>query len=140
MFVIFIILVVTAIVFIGAAIMRSEDDPELWVMGAVFVLFVSLLPFSFSFKWQIGNSNLTGYVYQRSESFGYASYDLRYSQNAGQDNQPSFCVAAGSSEDLKLQKLVGQETKVSVTVPAAPIKFVNNPYECASYATFSEVK
>ena len=85
-------------------------------------------------KWQISGETLTGYVYSRSEAFGYATYELRFSQNAGADTQPSFCVKAGSEQDNAFKEVVGKDQKVTVVVPSSGYRFVNNPFECSSEA------
>ena len=96
------------------------------------------MPFFFV-KWQPSADTLTGYIYQRNNSYGYASYSLRYSQNAGADEQPSFCVRSGSEQDKTLQEFVGKDAKVQVTVPSSGVRLVNNPWACRSFASFDKV-
>lgn len=90
-------------------------------------------------KWGISSDSLTGYVYQRNEAFGYASYSLRFSQNAGTDEQPSFCVKAGSEEDNKIRQYVGTDTKVQISTPTSPLRLVNNPFECTAESKLDKV-
>ena len=104
--------------------------------GGIFVAIILVL---LSMRWNVGSQNLTGYIYQRSDKWGFVTYDLRYSQGAGTDDQPSFCVASGSDEDKKLQKVVGTNDKVSIIVPSAGFRFVNNPFTCAAFASLDRV-
>lgn len=126
---------------IWAVASYDEYDYNIPAAVLIFLAAFGILIFGLmAMKWQVGTSTLTGYVYQRSESFGYVSYDLRYSLNAGQDNQPSFCVPAGSETDKKIQALVGTDNKVEVFIPSQSFFFTNNIFQCASEAQLVKVE
>lgn len=116
---------------------RGNDN---WILLTVTALFIAIFTFLASAHWQISSSTLTGYIYQRNERFGFVDYDIRYSQNAGQDEQPSFCVLSGSDADKTIQKLVGTESKVYVNVPSNHFFVADNPYTCSSVATIERVE
>src|SRR5690606_1822395 len=97
--------------------------------------FAWVIAFFCAAKWQFSSQTLTGYVYQRQDRYGFVSYDLRFSQNAGMDAQPSFCVKAGSEADKQLIETVGKDdVKVEVFVPSAGFRVANNIFECSSFA------
>lgn len=124
-----------------AILAYNDYDYSVGAMALILLSAIGVLVFALlAMKWQIGTSTLTGYVYQRSESFGYVSYDLRYSLNAGQDNQPSFCVKAGSETDKKIQALVGTDSKAEVFIPAQGFFMTNNIFQCASEAQLVKVE
>lgn len=135
MFVIFIILVTIAIVL---TILVSRDDIGEGLAFGLAAIFLLAFPFLATFRWQISDDVYTGYIYSRDSSFGYTRYHIRFSQNAGEDSQPSFKVKAGSEEEKKLDALVGSDTKVKIKVPSASPKFVNNIFEPASFAEIVE--
>lgn len=135
------ILTVLLAVTVGAAIAQFKGDGYSigWGVLAAVTGFVWLIVLMFAIKWQPSSDTLTGYIYQRNNRYGYANYSLRFSQNAGMDEQPSFCVRAGSVEDNKLKDFVGKEVKVQVAIPSRGFRIVNNPFECSSYAVLEEV-
>lgn len=135
------ILIVLILTIIGCVIWGIKDDsysdaPSVFIIIGVLLLIICLFT---SIKFQISSSNLTGYIYQRSDAFGYVTYDLRYSQGAGSDSQPSFCVKSGSDEDIKMQKYVGTDTKVSIVIPSSGFRIANNIFECPSSAKLDKI-
>ncbi len=88
------------------------------IFSALAILFLIGLVFAGLFvRWNPSDKTLTGYVYQRQEAFGKAKYSIRFSQNAGEDEQPSFCAKLNSEKDGKLKKVVGSDQKVTIKVP-----------------------
>lgn len=134
------ILVILLAITLFATIMQLQSDG--WGFGwggtAIFTGLTLCILLLFAIKWQPSSDTLTGYVYQRNNHYGYASYSLRFSQNAGMDAQPSFCVKADSEQDKKLSEVVGQDIKVQVSIPSKGIRLVNNPFECSSFATLDK--
>ena len=135
------ILIVLVLAITGGVVWAIKDgaynEAPLWViLIGISLLIVCLFT---TVKFQISSSNLTGYIYQRSDAFGYVTYDLRYSQGAGSDSQPSFCVKSGSDEDLKMQKYVGTDTKVSIIIPSSGFRIANNMFECSSSARLDKI-
>lgn len=137
MLILLVVLVVALSLGIGWTISRPYSEGGFWIicLSAIALMFVVPL----SFKWKVSNDNLTGYVYQRNEAFGYASYSLRFSQNAGTDSQPSFCVKAGSAEDKKIAQYVGTDSKVRIETPSSNLRFENNLWACSSESRLTEV-
>lgn len=74
---------------------------------------VSLL---FFIQWNTGEDIYTGYIYSTEDFFGKTSAHIRFSENAGADSQPSFCVSAEDAQMVK--ELSGSGIKVKVTIPA----------------------
>ena len=136
MFTIFIILLIIAVVL---TIIVGMDDLGSGIAVGFIALLLLLIPFFMTFRWQIGEADYTGYIYSRDSQFGYTTYHIRFSENAGEDSQPSFTVAAGSDTEAKLDELVGSGTKVKVHVPSAAPKFVQNIFEPASFAELKQV-
>lgn len=135
------LLIVLVAVLVISIIWAIIDDwysasPIITVIVTGFILFVLTMV---CIKFNVSSSSLTGYVYQRSESFGYVMYDLRFSQNAGTDSQPSFCVKAGSEADVNISKYVGTDTKVFITIPYAAFRISDNMFECSSFAILDKV-
>ena len=84
------------------------------VIGLGMLLIVFLVDTFCNFRFS--EQKLTGYVYAVDDTFNYTKGHLRFSENAGTDNQPSFCVN-GEGRDL-IRSLAGSGMKVSVTIPA----------------------
>lgn len=84
--------------------------------GAI-LLFTIWVAFALTFmQWNTGSKMYTGYIYSVEQEFNKAIGHIRYSQNAGSDSQPSFCVDVSRREEL--EQYVGKDVKVQVTVPA----------------------
>lgn len=138
MFIIIGILVLILIIsIIGFSKTDYDGEAKFAFMGVMAGILIPVAAL-FSMAWHMSSENLSGYVYQRGETLGYARYDLRFSQNAGKDNQPSFCVKAGSEQDEKMKQYLGEDKKVNVYVPTHHFRFVNNPWECSSFAELVE--
>lgn len=136
MFTIFIVLLIVAIV---VTIIGSMEDAGTGLLVGSAALIILVIPFFLTFRWQIGEADYTGYIYSRDSQFGYTTYHIRFSENAGEDTQPSFKVKAGGDTEAKLDELVGSGVKVKVHIPAASPKFVQNIFEPGSFAELKEV-
>ena len=136
MFTVFIIALIIATVLVTLCFI---EDEETGIGALAFALLILTVLFFMSFRWQIGEANYTGYIYSRDSRLGYTTYHIRFSQNAGEDNQPSFTVKAGSEEEAKLDKLVGAEKKVLIFVPSEAPKMVQNIFEPGSFAQLKEI-
>jgi hypothetical protein len=115
--------------------LRYGGEKEITVvLGALLGIACIIIGLFAGIKWNISKDTYTGYIYSYKTTFGFVNVSIRYSLNAGQDNQPSFWVR---EEDIDLiEKYCGTDTKIKAEVPAG-FKFVNNPYEPASYATIT---
>lgn len=133
-------MIIMALLHIVSVLMITHRHEEGGAALMLFALLGFFVAFGLSVKWQPSQQTLTGYIYQRNEKFGYANYDLRYSQNAGMDSQPSFCVESGSEADLQFMELVGEDTKVEVYIPKNGFRLVNNPFACSSFAELKSVE
>lgn len=124
-----ILLIALIIVFI-----KSYWWSELWMGLIIFVGLILVGATMFSFKWHIGDSQYTGYIYSAESAFGYVTGHLRFSENAGEDTQPSFCVVEREQGDL-VRSLAGSGKKVKITVSSKGFFFANNPFECSGNTT-----
>lgn len=119
---------------IGWIVSRVRDGYEgndwlalgFWVLGAVWI--ISLLT---STKVSFATENLTGYIYSADTKFGYTTAHIRFSEQAGQDVQPSFCVKSDSEPGRQILELAGSSKKVKVNIPPY-FYFSNNPFACGT--------
>lgn len=88
----------------------------LTVVGIVIVLFTSVgLPLFI--QWSPGEQKLTGYIYSVGDEWGDKTVGhIRFSEYAGEDSQPKFCVKKKDGEFLK--ELAGSGKKVFIKIPA----------------------
>lgn len=126
-----IILVVLALLAIVRSIVKSND---VWFLGVVlFILaFVSACcGVSFNF----GEQKLTGYIYYVEDTIGDKTVGhIRFSQTAGEDVQPEFCVH--KEDGNYLRELAGSDKKVEVTIPAGFA--ISNIWDCGLPAVVEE--
>ena len=118
MFIAFIISIIIPILIIFTRYRRMGYYDELALTLSMIWITLSIILFVNMFKWQMSSDIYTGYIYSRDSKFGYTTYHIRYSLNAGDDQQPSFTVKSGSSQEAELDKLVGSDTKVVIKVPS----------------------
>lgn len=105
-----------------------------WVFGVIwFFTFLASLNMNF------GTNNLTGYIYSSDTKFGYTTGHIRFSENAGMDEQPSFCVKSDSEAGRQIKELTGSGKKVSITEPPY-FYFANNPFACGTTKMTIEVQ
>lgn len=100
-----------------------------WSLGTVWVV-----AFLISLNINLGTNTYTGYVYSSESAFGYTSAHIRFSEQAGQDVQPSICVKSDSETGKQLAELTGSGKKVRVVEPPY-LYFANNPFACGTTAT-----
>lgn len=68
-------------------------------------------------QWSPGEAQYTGYIYSAEDGLGDKTRGhLRFSEYAGKDEQPSFCVQ--KTDGWKIKELAGSGKKVKVTIPA----------------------
>lgn len=120
-------LLLAAFIILG---IKSYYYEELWWGAAILTGIALVIAFFMSFKWHIGTDQYTGYIYSAETAFGYTTGHLRFSENAGEDTQPSFCVIDAEQGDL-VRSLAGSGKKVKVTVSSRGVFFSNNPFACS---------
>lgn len=96
--------------------------------------FIWLFCFFAALNLQFGSSQLTGYIYSASDTAGYTTGHIRFSENAGTDQQPSFCAKSDSKAGQQIRELAGSGKKVSVTIPPF-FYFSNNLFACGTTET-----
>lgn len=115
-------------------------DGEAWGIAGFVLVVIALFTLLLGIKFELGSQNLTGYIYSSENRFGYTTAHIRFSENAGTDEQPSFCVASDSEAGKKIQELVGSGKKVKVDIPSY-FYFTNNIFACGTTnMTIKEVK
>lgn len=85
--------------------------PPLIVIGVLVLAFAAA-----SVQVNTGEKQYTGYIYSAEDGIAETVGHLRFSENAGMDEQPSFCVDKKDGQQIK--DLAGSGKKVKVTVPA----------------------
>ena len=79
---------------------------------ATILLFFGIL----CFHLNTGEKQYTGYIYSAEDGIATTVGRLRFSETAGMDEQPSFCVDKRDGKQVK--DLAGSGKKVKVIVPA----------------------
>ena len=129
--------IVTGIIGLAAGVawaIRFFMDGEGGILlGTLFWLFGVIWFFAFLFALNISLStqNLSGFIYSADTTYGYTTGHIRFSEQAGQDVQPSFCVKADSEPGRQITELAGSGKKVRVTIPPY-FYFANNPFACGT--------
>lgn len=91
------------------------DHPILFGMGVLVLIFVFIAIVG-CVNWNTGEKQYTGYIYSAEDTLFQTVGHLRFSENAGVDEQPAFCVDKANGQ--KIKDLAGTGKKVKVTVPA----------------------
>lgn len=133
MIIVIISAILLAIAFVVVAT-KSYWWGELWMALAALFGLIAVVALFTGFKWHIGTDQYTGYIYSAESAFGYTTGHLRFSENAGEDSQPSFCVVDAEQGDL-VRSLAGSGKKVKVTVTSKGLFFSNNPFACSGNTT-----
>jgi hypothetical protein len=115
----------------------QRDSPGLLIFSGI-LGFVGFFGFLATINLQMGQSTLTGYIYSAETKFGYTTAHIRFSQNAGTDAQPEFCVKSDSEAGQAIQQYTGTDTKVRITIPPY-FYFANNPFACGTTSTKIQV-
>lgn len=126
-----ILLIVAAILTLFSTIAFFASDNEGWGVSILFFGALTVIGLLGSINWAIGSKELTGYIYSSSNKAGYTTAHIRFSQNAGTDAQPEFCVKTNSAPGQAIKKYVGSDTKVKVEIPSY-FYFANNPFACGT--------
>lgn len=91
------------------------DHPILFGLGVLVLIFVFIAIVG-CFNWNTGEKQYTGYIYSAEDTLFATTGHLRFSENAGMDEQPAFCVDKANGQ--KIKDLAGTGKKVKVTIPA----------------------
>ena len=91
------------------------DHPILFVLGVLVFIFVFIAIVG-CLHLNTGEKQYTGYIYSAEDTLFTTVGHLRFSENAGMDEQPAFCVDKANGQ--KIKDLAGTGKKVKVTVPA----------------------
>lgn len=106
------------------------DRPVLTVFIVSAIIIAVLLAVACA-RVSTGEKQYTGYIYSAEDGIAKTTGHLRFSENAGMDKQPSFCVDKKDGQQIK--DLAGSGKKVKVTIPAGfAIAF---PWTCPIPAT-----
>jgi len=109
-----------------------DDASQMWIGSGFWVIgFIWVICFLTALNWQISSQQLSGYIYSSSDTRGFTTAHIRFSQNAGTDAQPEFCVKTNSTPGREIAKYVGTNTKVEVNIPSY-FYFSNNPFACGT--------
>lgn len=115
---IFTILCIIAALFLGGIVYTLiwdkwvSENCILYGLAVVINLFLAVL---FGMDINLGEKVYTGYIYSASDIVNKTSVEIRFSEYAGEDSQPSFCVKKEDGSFLK--ELAGSGTKVRVVIP-----------------------
>lgn len=133
------ILFALTVIFIAKAV--SDDwDGEAWFFGGCVTAVIGFVCLLLAINIQWGTQNLAGYIYSNEDRGGYTKGHIRFSENAGADEQPSFCAPSNSEAAKKIKEYSGSGKKVKVTV-SPYFFFANNPFACGTdKVTVEEVK
>lgn len=82
----------------------------------LFILVIGAPILALFVDWRISSQKLTGYIYATEDFVNTTTVHIRFSENAGEDEQPSFCVALKDRE--LAHSLAGSGKKVSAFVPS----------------------
>lgn len=139
MLVALIIALCLAVFCVGAFL--ASDFEEGWLGGAGVLLVLAFFFFVGAVHMDLSSQSLTGYIYSSSNNVaGYTTAHIRFSENAGTDAQPEFCVKADSDAGRAIAKYVGSGKKVKVEIPSY-FYLANNPFVCGTTKmTVTEVK
>ena len=91
--------------------MKDEILVNLFI-GGIILAGILVIGAILSFGFSIGDNYYTGYIYSAETAWGRTIGELRFSQDAGEDHQPSFCVYGEQAE--KAKELAGSGIKVRV--------------------------
>lgn len=135
-------ILIPLIYFIIDRVRHGWFDGEILAMGYVIAIMIAIIPVVGLMplvQVSLGEKNYTGVIYSVENVLNKTVGHIRFSENAGEDTQPSFCVVKDSAEADKLRMLVGSGKKVKVTVPAGVS--VQMWYgECGLPATIEEMQ
>ena len=130
--VLFIIFVTIALVIAIWSVWLSVRERDGIYMFLLFVSAFFLLLAGIFIQANFGEQTLTGYIYSAEDDIGDKTVGhIRFSENAGEDSQPSFCVKKEDGEEIK--ELAGSGKKVRVVIPTGFA--IDYTWNCAIPAT-----
>lgn len=92
-------------------------DHPLCFLALLTIVVCGFIATLYCLQISVGEQTLTGYIYSVEDDLGNKTRGhLRFSENAGEDSQPSFCVQKADGHILK--ELAGSGKKVRVEIPA----------------------
>lgn len=108
------------------------------ILGGIGLGIVWFTLFLFILNVKLSSETLTGYVYSKDNFGGVNTYHIRFSETAGADVQPSFCVNDDSPNAKDIDEVVGTGKKVTVNIPSTGVYFSNDLWHCESNAQLVE--
>ena len=135
-----IIFIILTVLFFGIGVIRwvREDEGMVLIGLGVGAVIISVGCLSAATRFEIGTSQYTGYIYSTDTVWGYTTAHIRFSEQAGQDEQPSICFYGEEAE--KAKALTGTGVKVKIYEEGKGFTFVDNPFACGSEAYIEEVE
>lgn len=118
----------------GGIAMARTYDGGYRMTGGVALGIVWFVLFLFILNVKLSSETLTGYVYSKDNFGGVNNYHIRFSETAGTDVQPSFCVNEDSPNAKDIDAVVGTGKKVTINIPKSGWYFSNDLWHCASNA------
>ena len=113
-----VVYIILLLVILGFTIWEFVDDePELgviWFLVGIIPV-VGILSLT---HINTGENIYTGYVYSTENVFDKTVVHIRFSKEAGEDAQPSFCVKTSNELSEKFKSLAGTDTKIKVKIPS----------------------
>ena len=85
----------------------KNDESELTFLLVVVGVIVGMATIPGLVNISFGESTYTGYIYSAENVLNMTVGRIRFSENAGADEQPSFCTVKGSEQAKKLKELAG---------------------------------
>ena len=136
-------LVILSILFVavvaGAIMFWLNDESEVTFLLVIAGIIVGVATIPNLANISFGEKTYTGYIYSSENVLNMTVGHIRFSENTGEDKQPSFCTVKGSEQAKKLKELTGSGKKVFVTVPEGFV--LNNWFgQCGIPAVIEEAK
>lgn len=113
---IFVLLSLLATIFCIVQVCKDTWLADMCVSLSVVFGILTFLLIVLGCSINFGEKYYTGYIYEVTNSWGKTEGHIRFSREAGEDKQPSFCVNKEDAEEL--MQYVGKDVKVKVTEPA----------------------
>lgn len=107
------------------------DYSDGWLSAAGLFAIITVIAFLASLNFRISSQQLTGFIYSSEDRAGYTTGHLRFSENAGTDEQPSFCAPSSSKAGEQIREYAGSGKKVKISIPPY-FYFSNNPFACGT--------
>lgn len=121
-----ILTIIAAVVHVISYFIPEDNygNRHLWALRINFISLIAIVVFLImcflNTQINLGETQLTGYIYSAEDLFGDSTVGhIRFSESAGADTQPSFCVKKADGQQIK--ELAGSGKKVKVTIPAGVV-------------------